>query len=206
MPERHTRALRRLLHLHLVHAKTLRLLERPTPTDVDTFSDIEQPWDRTDLPPGQRFSMAVESAKRRFVDNWRFRAVRPADRAFLCRVVLLRDMKYALNGTNQNGSTVVAALLRQFDALRTKLALGITDPSAKDEFAAIQSVLLDLRSEFVGARLVPYETLASGVHGLGSCWVSLVTPTAGAALQQAQFWRDRLGLHHLPLVRRWATN
>lgn len=199
MPDRRTQALRKLLRLHLVHASTLELLDGTSSADIDTFSDIKHPWDQTHLPPDQRFAMAVESAKRNFFNDWRFRSVRPADSVYLCRVVRLRDLKYAMNGTNQKGSRQMATLLRKFVALDSKLGLDATDPAATPDFSAIQNVLLELRSEIVGARLVEYETLASGVHGPGSCWVSFNTQTARAALQKAQYWRDRLGLHHLPL-------
>lgn len=199
MHDHHTHALRQLLHLHLVHANTLQLLDGTSPADIDTFSNSNHPWDQTHLPPDRRFAIAVELAHRKYFDHWRFHPVRPADNVYLCRVVRLRDLKYAMNGTKQKGSTRIATLLGEFVALGTKLDLASTDPAAAREFAAIQDVLLELRSEFVGAYLVQYETLASGVHGPGSCWVSFNAPTAGAAVQKAQYWRDRLGLHHLPL-------
>ena len=199
MPERHTRALRQLLRLHLVHAGALRLVEGAVLADFDAFAGIDKPWDRTDLPPGQRFAMAVEGAKRRFYDNWRFKGVRPAGRVVLCRVVRLRDLKYALYATNQKGSTVVADLVRRFEAVRSRFDLDASDPTTGAAFTETQEVLLGIRSEFFGSRLVPFETLASGVHGPGSCWVSMPTTRAAAPSAQAQFWRDRLGLHHLPL-------
>lgn len=199
MPERHTRALRQLLRLHLVHAERLKLVEGAAPADFDAFAGVDTPWDRTDLPPGQRFGMAVEGAKRRFYDNWRFKEVRPADRVVVSRVVRLRDLKYALYATNQKGSTVVADLLRRFESVRPQLDLNVGAPDAVAAFKETQNVLHGLRAEFVGARLVPFETLASGVHGPGSCWVSMSTTAGTAPSSQAQFWRDRLGLHHLPL-------
>ena len=201
MPERQTKALRKLLRLHLAHAGSLKLVEGVGAAQVDAFIGIDGPWDRLDLPPGRRFAMAIEAAKRNFYDNWRFRGVRPADRVVLCRVVRLADLKYALRVTNQKGSAVVAELLRRFEALLPHLDLLETDPSATDTFHAVQVVLSGLRAEFFGARLVPFETLASGVHGIGSCWVSMpkTTTMAGVSNPQAQFWRDRLGLHHLPL-------
>jgi hypothetical protein len=199
MPERHARALRHLLRLHLVHAERLKLVEGAAPADFDAFAGVDKPWNRTDLPPGQRFAMAVEGAKRRFYDNWRFKGVRPADRVVIARVVRLRDLKYALFATNQKGSTVVADLLRRFEAVRPQLDLNFGDPAAAAAFKETQIVLHGLRAEFVGARLVPFETLASGVHSPGSCWVSMPTTGGTASSSQAQFWRDRLGLHHLPL-------
>jgi hypothetical protein len=198
MSEHQIHALRRLLHLHLAQATALRLLEGRNRVEVEAFSAMTHSWTRTDLPSSQRFAKAVESAKRFFSDNWRFRPVRPADRVTLCRVVRVRELKYALNGTNRKGSTVLTTLLRDFDALGPKMSLDAAAPTVATEFSAIQDVLLNLRSEFVGARLAPYETLASAVHGVGSCWVSLPAPAIGAASSQAQFWRDRLALHHLP--------
>ena len=199
MPERHTSALRQLLRLHLVHAERLKLVEGATTADFDAFAGVDTPWDRTDLPPGQRFAIAVEGAKRRFYDNWRFKEVRPADRVVVARVVRLRDLKYALYATIQKGSAIVADLLRRFDAVLPQLNLNVGDPAAATAFNEIQNVLNGLRAEFVGARLVPFETLASGVHGPGSCWVSMPATAGTAPSSEAQFWRDRLGLHHLPL-------
>jgi hypothetical protein len=197
--EFHASALRRLLRMHLEHARAIGLLVLRKAEQLEAFSTMSNSWNRNDLPPGQRFAKAVESAKRFFSDDWRFRSVHPNDRLTLCRVVRVRDLKYPLNDTNRRGNSGLAKLLREFDALAPRMDLDAGDPSAQTELAAIARVLLDLRCEIIlASRMLPYDTLASAVHGNGSCWVSLSSTAARPASSEAQFWRDRLGLHHLP--------
>lgn len=199
MPDQQTRALRRLLRLHLVQAQVLQLIDGRTRVELDAFSSMAHSWGRTALAPGYRFARAIESAKRFFFDNWRYRSIRPADRVWLCRVVRLGDLKYALRGTNRKGGSVVSTLIRDFDGLSSRLKMDVADPGAVAEFVDVERLLLDLRAELLGARLVPYGVFASAVHGPGSCWVSLHAPVTGRAVSNAQYWRDRLGLHHFPI-------
>ncbi len=198
MPDRQTRALRRLLRLHLLQAQVLQLLDGRKRVELNAFSSMEHTWKRTATPAGTRFARAIEAAGIYFGANWRYRSVRQADSALVSRVIVLRDLKYSLRATKRKGRSVLSTLIKDFEALGTKLSLDAAATGAVTVLSDVERLLFDLRAEFYGAKLSPFVTLISAVKGPGSCWVSLPAPFAIPATT-AQYWRDRLGLHHLPL-------
>lgn len=199
MPERHSRALRQLLQLHLLHAKNLSLMDGVSTADIDSFGAPDRFWGDASLEPHLRFGHAVESAKLHFAGQWRYRVHRPCDVVELSRVIPLADLHYSLHGTAApREKAKFRKLVEAFVVLRPQLKLSTSHRFAPSAQRQLLTVLQSLQIALAAPTGKPFRTLASGIHGPGSCWVALPVSARRPTVDRAQYWRDRLGLHHLP--------
>lgn len=191
-----TDALRRLLRLHLVVAHHLQLLEEVSLDELDQFIAIPGDWGNASFTPLNRFERAVQRAGFALERSWRYRCCQLGSDLLLARVVRLADLAYALDATGPRSKVEFKRAASVFGLLKADFAREFTSPDSTSAIGQVASVMVDLRAEIVSHRSSPFRVPLQGIHAPGSCWVA--QPAAVMVSAKAQWYRDRLGLHHYP--------
>lgn len=193
--------LRKLLELNLRCANTLKLLDIGGSKIDDFFTLLPAFVGATDKEKITDYEGACRQSWREFADDFRFTCVDRSADIEITRITQLNSVQYALRGTGvfpHGDEEFKAAREELLTILDTKIAQNYASVP-KVELSKLTALLDQLRGILISSR--PHHTLASAVHGPGSCWISPSELMFNNHLnpRNAQNWRDELGLHHYPM-------